>query len=223
MKRLIPVYIICLALAGAAWIDPYRDRVSEGNGKYHQKKYDEARKDYDGAAKYAPGEREKKKLRFNHGAARYMQGDFEGAAGEFREALNSEDRDVQKKALFNMGNAWLKKGDIEQAVNAYMGALSVDPDYLPAKKNIEYLLKKKEPPKEGGQDGGKKGSGEDNAKDRDRPQGGDDKKDKGGKSPTSQAKVSPEQLKNLLETMKNSPVRRQRGKGEGMRMHDKAW
>jgi len=43
------------------------------------------------------------------------------------------------------------------------------------------------------------------------------------KGDKSQAKMSPDQLKNLLETMKNSPVRRQRGKGEGTRINEKTW
>jgi Ca-activated chloride channel family protein len=222
-KYIIP--ILCLAVFGIAWLDPYRDRVDEGNKQFHQKKYDEARKGYDSAAGYAPGDAEKKKLRFNHGAARYMQGDHEGAADEFRVALKSGDRDVQKKALFNMGNAFLKKGDVEQAVNAFMGALAVDPDYLPAKKNIEYLLKKKEPPKDGQKDQQQKGGDKDDKKDKSgQGKQGDDKKDRGGQDKSEgQAKMSREQLKSIMESMKNSPVRRQRGKAGGERIRDKNW
>ncbi|MBP7584421.1 MAG: tetratricopeptide repeat protein [Spirochaetes bacterium] len=225
MKKIIITLNLCLIIACVAWLDPYRDRVSEGNAQFHQKKYDEARKGYNAAEKYAPGEAEKKKLRFNHGGARYMQGDFEGSADEFREALKSGDRDVQKKALFNMGNAFLKKGDVEQAVSAYMGALAVDPSYLPAKKNIEYLLKKKEPPKDGRQDQQQKGGDNDDKKDKNR-QGkqGDDTKDKGGQDKgQAQAKMSKEQLKSILESMKNSPVRRQRGKSGGEMIREKSW
>lgn len=209
------------AFVSLCWLDPYRDRVDEGNRKFHAKKYDEARKSYDDAAKYAPGEREKKKLRFNHGDARYMQGDFEGAADEFREALKSEDKDVQKKALFNMGNAFLKKGEVEKAVSAYMGALAVDPNYLPAKKNIEYLLRKKEQQKDKNKDNEGDGKGQD--KNEQKQNKADNKKDdKKGPSDT-QAAMSPEQLKNLLEMMKQSPVRRQKGKSGGVRMHEKMW
>ncbi len=220
MKRRKLVLIILFSLVSLFWLDPYRDRVSEGNSKFHAKKYDEARKSYDDAAKYAPGEREKKKLRFNHGDARYMQGDFEGAADEFREALKSEDREVQKKALFNMGNAYVKKGEVEKAVSAYMGALAIDPNYLPAKKNIEYILRKKEEQKDKNKD---KDGGEGNQDKKNQTQNkADNKKDdkKGGAD--TQASMSPEQLKNLLEMMKQSPVRRQKGKG-GVRVHEKVW
>ena len=226
MKKLLLI-IPCVALCALAWIDPYADRVGEGNKKFHGKKYDEARKEYDAAARYAPGEREKKKLRFNHGGARYMQGDYEGAADEFREALKSEDRDVQKKALFNMGNAYLKKGDVEQAVKAYIGSLAVDPNYLPAKKNIEYLLMKKDPPKDGQKDKKGDGSGDDKKDTKDRDKKGDDNNDKkdssGGGQKEARAKLTSEQLKNILDNMKNNPVRRQRGKGSGVRVHDKDW
>ncbi len=224
MKKFLLI-VTSIALCAIAWIDPYADRVDDGNKKFHGKKYDEARREYDAAASYAPGEREKKKLRFNHGAARYMQEDFEGAAEEFREALKSEDRDVQKKALFNMGNAYLKKGDVEQAVKAYMGSLAVDPNYLPAKKNIEYLLKKKEPPKDGKKDRKGDGSGDDKKDKKDQDKKGDDKDDRkdGQSQKDARAKLTPEQLKNILDNMKNNPVRRQRGKGSGVRVHDKDW
>ncbi len=220
MKRRKLVLIILFSVVSLFWLDPYRDRVSEGNTKFHAKKYDEARKSYDDAAKYAPGEREKKKLRFNHGNARYMQGDFEGAADEFREALKSEDRDVQKKALFNMGNAYLKKGEVEKAVSAYMGALAVDPNYLPAKKNIEYILRKKEQPQEKNKKDDNNQGNEN--KNNDKKNEGNSNKDAKQGAGDTQVSMSPEQLKNLLEMIKQSPVRRQKGKG-GVRVHEKMW
>lgn len=214
--------LFVLAIANLFWLDPYRDRVDEGNKKYHAKKFDEARKSYDEAARYAPGEREKKKLRFNHGAARYMQGDFEGAADEFREALKSEDRDVQKKALFNMGNAYLKKGDVEKAVSAYMGSLAIDPNYLPAKKNIEYILtQKKNPQNKNNEKDADRGNQNDK---RDKNKDGRNKKDdKKSGGDDKHASMSREQLQNLLEMMKQSPVRRQKGKSGGVRVHEKTW
>jgi Ca-activated chloride channel family protein len=196
--------------------------VDEGNRKYHAKKYDEARKSYSDAERYAPGDREKKKLRFNHGDARYMQGDFEGAADEFREALKSEDKDVQKKALFNMGNAFLKKGEIEKAISAYMGALAVDPNYLPAKKNIEYLLRKKDPPKDKNSEKGKKDGNNQSKKHQQEGTEQQKKGDKKGGNADAQSSMSAEQLQNLLEMMKQSPVRRQKSKG-GVRVHEKTW
>ncbi len=223
MKRQKLVILMVCVFVSLFWLDPYRDRVDEGNSKFHAKKYGEARKSYDDAAKYAPGEREKKKLRFNHGDARYMQGDFEGSVDEFREALKSEDREVQKKALFNMGNAYLKKGDVEKAVSAYMSALAVDPNYLPAKKNIEYILRKREQQKDKNKARDDEGEGR-NKNDKKKNQNkGDNKKDdkKGGAdTPVS---MSHAQLKNLLEMMKQSPVRRQKGKRDGVRVHEKTW
>lgn len=215
------VFFIIFANVNLFWLDPYHDRVDEGNRKYHAKKYDEARKSYDEAAKYAPGEREKKKLRFNHGNARYMQGDFEGAADEFREALKSSEAEVQKKALFNMGNAFLKKGDEEKAISAYISALAIDPNYLPAKKNIEYILRRKEQQKDKNRD---KDGGEGNQDKNEKKQNeaSNKKDDKKGGADTK-VTMSPEQLQNLLEMMKQSPVRRQKGKSGGVRVHDKTW
>lgn len=218
--RIVKLIILLLSCTNIFWIDPYRDAVEEGNKKYFEKKFDQARKHYDDAANYAPGEREKKKLRFNHGNARYMQGDFDGAASEFREALKSEDKDVQKKALFNMGNAFLKKGEVEKAISAYMSALAIDPNYLPAKKNIEYILQKKESPKDKS-DNNKKQN--DNDKKNDGSQNPHNKNDDKNGSTPQQVIMNQEQLKNLLEIMKQSPVRRQKGKGAGVRIREKTW
>ncbi|MCX7680126.1 MAG: tetratricopeptide repeat protein [Spirochaetes bacterium] len=220
IQKVSKYFIIFYAVFAVNWLDPYRDKVDEGNKKFYEKKYEEARKLYDDAAKYAPGEREKKKLRFNHGDARYMQGDFEGAADEFREALKSDDKEVQKKALFNMGNAYLKKGDVGKAVSAYMNALAVDPHYLPAKKNIEYILRKNESPKDKSDQQNKE---REDQKKNDREKNNEHKNDGKKSERAAQATMNPEQLQNLLEMMKQSPVRRQRGKSAGVRVHEKIW
>lgn len=228
--------VLAAALIAVAWLDPYRDRVDEGNGRYHQKKYDEALQSYRGAEGYAPNLRERNKLKFNHGDVEYMRGDYDGALHNFRESLKSEDRDVQKKALFNMGNSLLKKGDTEGALNAYINALKIDPAYMPAKKNIEYILKKKDSPKDkknnrkdNDGDRDKQGSPGNEQGNKDRNEGGKDKnKNKRDQENTMQNRsprgtISREQLRNILESMKNKPVRRYRGKGDGRSVPEKNW
>jgi len=230
MPRAIQTLVLLAALCAIAWIDPYRDAVREGNERFNQKNYNEAEAKYNAASPYAPRESERRKLGFNRGDARYMRGDYDAAIGQFRESLESNDRDVQKKAFFNMGNAHLKKGDIDAAIDSYINALKIDPNYLPAQKNIENLLKKKDDQKDKGGDRSKQ--------DRDRKNGGqgkngDDKKsgaDKDKKEDQSdsgrrgrQGSISREQLRNILESMKNRPVRRQKGGSNGRRMLEKPW
>ena len=107
--KLIKILIVpMIALVFSAWLDPYRDEVSDGNSQYHNKKYDKSKRHYESAEKYAPGNEDRKNLSFNKGDADYMLGNYDSAIANYRRALQSEDKDVQKKAFFNLGNTYLK-------------------------------------------------------------------------------------------------------------------
>jgi tetratricopeptide (TPR) repeat protein len=155
-----------------------------------------------------------------------MQGDYDGALDHFRGALRSGDRETQKKALFNAGNAYMKKGDFRAAAGAYMDALKIDPEYAPAKKNLEYMLRmsRKEQNRRntaGGRDGDEKagrGPGSEGGDGR----GGERKSDDGISKKTG-GRISAEQARSLLESMRNKPVRRERGTGDGRRELEKQW
>jgi tetratricopeptide (TPR) repeat protein len=212
---------LCAALS-VAWLDPYRERVSEGNALYNDKKYQEAAKKYSEASAYAPGENERKKLSFNRGGAAYMSGDYEEAIAHYRDAAACEDAGVQKKAFFNMGNAYQKMNKTREAFESYNNALKIDPHYDNARKNIEYLLKKRD-------DKNLKDRNEDDKDKRDKngSKGGDDKT-KGGRDGSKggnkqEQGMNREQVKNLLQSMKNKPVRRAKGDGNEKRDLEKDW
>ncbi len=224
MKLLLKAFLLPLItlLCLAGWMDPYHDEVKAGNGKYLQKLYEDAANHYRKARPCAPDKREQSKLKFNEGAVQYQKGDYDAAIDSFRQSLQSEDRDVQKKAFFNMGNVYLKKGNMEEAVNAYVSALKIDPNYLPAKKNLEYLMKKKDEEKNREQDKNQEGQKQ--------PSRGKDEKGKDGKnkaekqkSSGGEARMSRDQVMRIMESMKNKPVRRDKGKGDGERYLEKAW
>jgi Ca-activated chloride channel family protein len=219
MKRRIVITLL-LSVFLTAWLDPFRDEVSEGNKKYHEKKYPEAEEKYKNASNYAPGEKDRKKLRFNQGDASYMKGEHDTAIENFKNALQSEDRDVQKKAFFNMGNTYLKKGDIDGAVNSFISALKIDPDYAPAKKNIEYIMNRKKNSEK--DETNKKKSDSDNKGKSEKDKNESGKDDKGDKNRKS-ANMSKEQIMNIMNSMKDKPVRRERGKKDGERFLEKNW
>ena len=224
--------LLCCALFCVAWLDPYRDSVSDGNKKYNDKKYPEAKESYNRAGQYAPGDEDRKKLSFNKGAADYMAGDYQGAEAAYREALQSEDPDVQKKAFYNLGNTYMKMNKTKEAFDSYMNALRIDPQYENAKKNVEYLLKKKEQQKQNDRDQDKKG---DDKKDQDKQKDSksgqkdnEDQKQKGDQGENKnngdrEQKMSREQIKNLLNSMKNKPVKRTRGNSDDKRYLEKDW
>ncbi|GEM_PF-345523 len=228
-RSLYILLVLVLAFMSIAWLDPYRDAVSAGNEEYQQKKYNNAKRYYEKAEKYAPGEDDKKKLSFNMGDADYMLEDYDNALAGYQRSIQSDDRDVQKKAFFNAGNAYVKQKNYREAMQSYMNALKIDPNYERAKKNIEYLLKHME--NKNKQD-----------KNKDNKQNGDNKrqnKDKSGQDRKNQqedrnrqqqkrdrqggGQMNREQVQNILRSLEKSPVRRHKGGGDEKRKLEKYW
>lgn len=209
------VVMACFFIFGA-WLDPFHEKVEQGNQAYHSQKYDEAEKKYNEAEQHASGDEAKKILSFNKGVARYMSGDYEGAIELYKDAVASTNEDVRKKALFNMGNSYLKMNDKKSAFESYANALKVDPEYKAAAKNIEHLLKQQE------EQNKKQNDGKNNKSKQD-----DKKTDDGQQKPQNdesqnQREMSREQVKNLLDSMKNKPA--ERSKGNGIRRNlEKNW
>lgn len=225
--------ILILVTVNAAWLDPFRDSVSEGNSQFQQKKYLEAKKHYNKADKYAPGEKDKQRLAFNKGDADYMAGDYDAAIAGYKKAIQSGDPEVQKKAFYNLGNTYMQKKKYKEAFNSYMNALKIDPNYAPAKRNIEYMLmnqKKKQQKDDKKDKDGKQGN-------KDQKQNQDDKdkknkqknKDKQNQNQQNRNKkqqkqrMNRQQLENLLKSMKKKPVRRQKGSGNDNKNLEKDW
>ena len=73
------ISVTLAALLSIAWLDPFKDAVSSGNDEYDMKKYNNAKRYYEKAEKYAPGDSDRKKLSFNTGDADYMLESFDNA------------------------------------------------------------------------------------------------------------------------------------------------
>ncbi|HOD16264.1 MAG TPA: tetratricopeptide repeat protein [Spirochaetota bacterium] len=219
------ISVTLAALLSIAWLDPFKDAVSSGNDEYDMKKYNNAKRYYEKAEKYAPGDSDRKKLSFNTGDADYMLESFDNALTGFQEAVQSGDREVQKKAFFNAGNAYLKMGKYREAINSYINALKIDPGYEPAKKNIEYVLKKMSEQDKDKKD--KDGNNKDNKKDQDKKKDpGSNKDQKRGQSRDSrrgQNQMSREQVQNILRALQKSQVRREQGPSDERRHLEKNW
>lgn len=209
MKR----FIIIAVIAFPAFLDPFADRVTQGNDEYKDSKFAEAEKSYKSAEEYAPSSKTPE-LSYNMGNARFKQNDFDGAIDHYRKALESKNKDVQKKALLNIGNAYLQKNDKRAAADAYMSALRIDPDYAKAKNNLEYIYKQQ--------------------KKDDKDQKNNDKKNNSGKGSQSQSQgkqgqdkksLDSGQLDRMMEMMKKKPLRRENSKEGGSvgSERDKPW
>jgi len=227
-RKIKYIHVAILSLACVAWLDPFRDEVSRGNSEFHRQKYDRAREHYRKAGKHAPSEKERMKLSFNRGDADYMSGDLNSAIAGYQRAVQSEDRDVQKKAFFNMGNAYLKMERYDEAVQSYINALKIDPGYERAKKNIEYILKnrkddKKDRKNDSGDKGQKKKSDDKKDKQQERDRNRDSGSGKEREKNRPSGKMSREQIRNILESMKQKPVRRKKGSANERIDIEKYW
>jgi tetratricopeptide (TPR) repeat protein len=207
-------FIILLAvLISAAWIDPFKDEVEKGNLSYENKDSKKALEHYKEAEKHAPDDKQKGMLDFNKGDAHYQLGSYDIALDKFKNSISSDNPDVQKKALFNMGNTYLKQKKYKEAAESFIKALEIDPDYEKAKKNLEYLLKEQKNKDQNNSDSGSGDQGNDK----------NNKNDKEKESGNTEKKMNNIQAKNLLESMKNKPVRKQKGKGDGKKYLEKYW
>jgi len=205
--------IIFTVLIFAAWIDPFKDEVEKGNASYGKKDPKSALEHYKDAEKYAPDEKQKGMLDFNKGDAHYLLGNYDVALDKFKSSISSENPDIQKKAMFNMGNSYLKQKKYKEAAESFIKALEIDPNYEKAKKNLEYLLKEQ---KNKDQDDKNSGTGNQNEKNR-------DQNSKDNESMNNEKKMNDIQSRNLLESMKKKPVRKQKGKGDGNKFLEKYW
>jgi len=205
------IFLISLSVF-TAWIDPFNDKVSKGNKNYNDKKFSEAMGSYKEAEKYAPDEKKKNMLEFNKGNADYKMNNYESALGKYRNSMNSGDPEVQKKAFYNAGTTYMKMGKKKEAAESFIKALQIDPSYEKAKRNLEYLLKEKPQDKQQqSNDNNSNGNQQQNSGQKENEQNkGDEKKNSA-------------QVKNMLESMKNKPVRRQKGNGDGKKFLEKYW
>ena len=230
LRRL--TFIAIPLLCCLAWLDPYRDAISDGNEEYRSKKYRAAKRCYEKAERHAPSADEKKKCAFNTGDAEYMLQAYDNALDEFRKALETDDRDVQKKALFNMGNTYLRMGNTKEAIRAYIEALKIDPGYERAKKNLERLLSQKKPPEQNNNDSRQKNSDSRSDGRKNTQSGANDSQNqkeaqkRGQDSRHSRqggGSMSRDQIMNMLKGLEQGHVRRQKGSGDEKRMREKSW
>ncbi len=212
------IFIIIFAVfVFSAWIDPFKDEVEKGNNSYNNKELNKALEHYKMAEKYLPDEKSKAMLDFNKGDAHYQSGNYDIAVDKFKNSISSENPDIQKKALFNIGNSYLKQKKYKEAADNFIKALEIDPAYEKAKKNLEYLLKEQKKKDQNENDGSRADGEKGNSKDKSMK----DKQD--NETMNNENKMKNIQTRNLLESMKNKPVRKQKGKGDGKRYLEKFW
>ena len=139
--------IALLAISASAFGSP-----ASALREYKTGKYDNALKDYQKALEK---KRDDPRLHFNAGAAAYKSKNFEEAAKQFDEALNSPDLKLLEQSYYNRGNARYYLGDSnpdpskktetwEEAVKDFESAMRLNAQDSDAKFNYDYVKKKLE-------------------------------------------------------------------------------
>ncbi len=115
----------------------------------------------------------------------------------------------------------MKEGNYREAVEAYVNALKIDPEYLPA-KNLEHLLKKRRIKTRTIKTTGRTETGGNRGRRRKRKtrrrtrikRAGRERRTipvPAGRTGPGGRGMNPEQIRNILRSMEKSPVRRQKG------------
>ena len=138
MRRYLVGFAV-VPLLGFTFLDPAADNNRQGNRLFHEGKFEEALEYYRKAQVEKPDAPE---LRFNAGDAYFKKNAFQDALQEFGHALKSRDPSLLSRAYYNLGNVHVRQQNLQQAVEAYKRSLSITPDDLDAKVNLEWVLEK---------------------------------------------------------------------------------
>jgi Ca-activated chloride channel family protein len=137
LKRLV---LLLPLLVGFDLLQSPNRAVETGNDRMKNGKAEEALAEYDKAVKELPAE---PGARFNRGAALYALSRFDEAAGEFLRATEAKTTALKASAFYNLGNSYFKTEKFDDAIAAYRRSLSLDPNDVRSKWNLELAQKKK--------------------------------------------------------------------------------
>lgn len=133
------LFTTCLFLLGLSWpwVDPFAEKVLEGNQLYREGRYEEAYNRYIEALKLSPSPI----VLFNIAATQYQKGYYAEAIGGFDKVLSMKDPLLRGKGFYNMGNSLFKARLFDKAIIAYKEALRADPGDIDAKYNLELAIR----------------------------------------------------------------------------------
>ena len=121
----------------------------DGIAAYEKGDFDVALKHFTDAQLNAP---DKPETLYNVADAYYKTGNFDAAAEHYKQALETDDRQLKRKALYNLGNAEFRRGKAKEAIGHYEAALAIDPDDRQTKENLAFVKKAVEQQQQSGDD-----------------------------------------------------------------------
>ena len=220
MKLLQNILILCLMFLSSTTILAQKDSlalqrkarglVRDGNKLYEQEKYTDAsvayKKALENSASY-------EKASYNLGNAMYQNKNYKEAVPQFElSAKTAKDKSSKAEAYHNLGNAFMETKNYQGAVDAYKNSLRNNPTDDETRYNLAVAQKNLEKEKQDQKQDPKK----------------DDKKDPNQQQKPQKGKMSPEQIKQLLESLNNEEKKTQKkmnaekAKGEKVKQ-EKDW
>ena len=196
-----PVHYILLVLPLflIGWIGGWSQAIKRGNAHYKAEAYDAALEAYQSAAADRP---EDAISRYNLGTALYQKKQFEKAADEFRQSLDTIDPVHQAQGYYNLGNAQIQLNDIEGAIRSYKSALRLNPVDLDAKHNLELALEKLEQKSQ--QNRSESGDEGKDQQEQDQQQQNQDQQDRDEQEPNQQDQESPSESEQQQQNQESS-------------------
>jgi len=150
VRRFRPATVLLVTMVALgtfqAEAEPVHKKVRAGNRLYEAGQYLEAHERYTDAQVDAP---QMKELDFNVGDTLYKQRRYEDAIAAYSRAAESVRPEVEAGAYYNIGNCKYMLGEqqgslelMRAAIDEYRQALSLSPDDMDAKFNIEFVQRR---------------------------------------------------------------------------------
>jgi len=114
------------------------DLVKKGNEAFENGDYKKALEYYHRAETDLP---ESPELDYNVAGALHKDGGYEQAVDKYTKALNTTDINLEVSAHYNLGNTYFRMEDYQNAIKSYENALSINPNDMDAKYNLELARK----------------------------------------------------------------------------------
>jgi len=145
-QALIFIFVFAASLSGVAgsfnaYAKTVTSSVKLGMTAFEEQNYEKAKKYFIEAQLEDP---ENCRLYYNIGAAAYMNKEYDQAMANFKQALESEDKNLHHDAKYNLANTHYRLGNLDDAIKTYETILKEFPDDKQAEENLEFVKKKRE-------------------------------------------------------------------------------
>jgi Ca-activated chloride channel family protein len=218
---LIIIYIITIDIYSFD-VDPIGNSVKDGVKNFKEGNFPNSLEKFNKAETGIPDD---KRISFNKGTAYYKLGDYKSALNQFeKSAGSSDDPQLKVKSLYNMGNTHLKLGDKVSAIRSYLDAITVDPNFEPAKKNLDLLQRVEEKKNKEEENKGKGEEREEEGNDQKKSISKEQEGDSNKKSDLPKnEKMSREEAERILESARQDKIKRRKAQSKRSDRNEIFW